>query len=422
MPLVTRAIGAQVFLNGTTHFEGGAGIPLHTHNCPESAAILEGSAIVEIDGTEHHLERFDTTYVDAGTPHRFRNASATEPMRIPRMYASVEATRTIVETGVDEPGRRRTHESFEIGLNTKVSQGSPFSTAETEWFSRFIIPFPRKGELRCAPFRHRPAGRHPARHRRRDHDRRRRRRGSRTRGPTARSPCPARGPHRETSRSLQEDRRHPHHRQVRLAVPPGEIKKLAERYVYGEKPAKPASVTGTVSNTEITVNVTENGRSASFSAGVDCRAGPARSRPSWCSADSARTPPPSRPPALPSSPTTPSRSARKAPPRNNKQGAFYSIYGSIEHHRAAGGLGLGGEPDHRRHRAVGRQILKADATGVTGCSRYGKGAFAIGVFDQRIALTMPIESGTPVCRSCAGSPARAVAAAEQRLRGAAVVR
>ena len=32
--------------------------------------------------------------------------------------------------------------------------------------------------------------------------------------------------------------------------------------------------------------------------------------------------------------------------------------------------------------------------GVTGCSRYGKGAFAIGVFDQRIALTMPIESGS----------------------------
>lgn len=98
--LVTKAVGARVFLNGTTLFEGGAGIPLHTHNCPESVVILEGSAIVEIDGTEHHLERFDTTYVDAGTTHRFRNASATEPMRILWTYASVEATRTIVETGV----------------------------------------------------------------------------------------------------------------------------------------------------------------------------------------------------------------------------------------------------------------------------------------------------------------------------------
>jgi hypothetical protein len=49
-------------------------------------------------------------------------------------------------------------------------------------------------------------------------------------------------------------------------------------------------------------------------------------------------------------------------------------------------------------------ILRADAVGVTGCSRYGKGAFIAGAFDQRIALTMPIESGTagvPIWRGIA---------------------
>lgn len=40
------------------------------------------------------------------------------------------------------------------------------------------------------------------------------------------------------------------------------------------------------------------------------------------------------------------------------------------------------------------KILRADGIGVTGCSRYGKSAFAIGVLDQRVALTMPVESGT----------------------------
>ncbi|CAL9629503.1 MULTISPECIES: cupin domain-containing protein [unclassified Streptomyces] len=100
IPLVTKATGAEVFLTGQTLFDGGAGIALHTHNCPESVTILEGNAIVEIDGTEHHVTRFDTTYVPAGMPHRFRNASATEPMRILWIYATVDATRTIVETGV----------------------------------------------------------------------------------------------------------------------------------------------------------------------------------------------------------------------------------------------------------------------------------------------------------------------------------
>jgi hypothetical protein len=38
--------------------------------------------------------------------------------------------------------------------------------------------------------------------------------------------------------------------------------------------------------------------------------------------------------------------------------------------------------------------LKADGIGVSGCSRYGKGAFVAGAFDDRVALTMPVESGT----------------------------
>jgi quercetin dioxygenase-like cupin family protein len=100
IPLVTRARGAAVFLSGQTLFDGGAGIPLHVHNCPESVVILEGNAIVEIDGQEHAVTTFDTTYVDAGVPHRLRNASHIEPMRILWIYASIDATRTIVDTGV----------------------------------------------------------------------------------------------------------------------------------------------------------------------------------------------------------------------------------------------------------------------------------------------------------------------------------
>lgn len=98
--LVTKAIGAESFLNGITTFEPGAAIGHHTHNCIESVVVVQGEAIVNIDGVETPLSTFDTTFVPADIPHHFRNASAVNPMRILWTYGSADATRTIVATGV----------------------------------------------------------------------------------------------------------------------------------------------------------------------------------------------------------------------------------------------------------------------------------------------------------------------------------
>lgn len=99
IPLVARASGTTSFINGITEFQPGAAIPLHHHNCEESVVLLEGNAIAEVDGEKHMLKPLDTTYIPANLPHRFINASDTEPMKILWIYASVDATRTIVETG-----------------------------------------------------------------------------------------------------------------------------------------------------------------------------------------------------------------------------------------------------------------------------------------------------------------------------------
>jgi putative monooxygenase len=99
IPLVTRKIGSTSMLNGITEFAPNAAIPLHTHNCEESVMVLEGDAIAELDGVQHRMSANDTTWVAAGIPHRFINASATDRMRIFWTYASVDATRTIVATG-----------------------------------------------------------------------------------------------------------------------------------------------------------------------------------------------------------------------------------------------------------------------------------------------------------------------------------
>jgi putative monooxygenase len=99
IPLVTRAHGATTFINGITMFDPGAAVSLHRHNCEESVVILEGHAIVEIDGHEFELGPQETTFLPANIPHRFRNASSTQCMRILWTYASVDANRTIVATG-----------------------------------------------------------------------------------------------------------------------------------------------------------------------------------------------------------------------------------------------------------------------------------------------------------------------------------
>ncbi|WP_344631567.1 cellulose binding domain-containing protein [Streptomyces glaucosporus] len=173
-----------------------------------------------------------------------------------------------------------------------------------------------------------------------------------------------------------------------------EIRELAERSVYGDKPGKPESVTGTVSRTSITVNVGHQGRTASFSAGVDLPSGtgpfPAVIVYGGLGADTS---------TIKSSGAAvisydPFSVGREGTARNNKQGAFYSVYGSQSSTGLLAAWAWGVSRIIDVVEQSGGTVLRADATGVTGCSRYGKGAFVAGAFDQRIALTMPIESGS----------------------------
>ncbi|WP_309238280.1 glucuronyl esterase domain-containing protein [Actinoplanes aureus] len=193
-----------------------------------------------------------------------------------------------------------------------------------------------------------------------------------------------------------------------------EIKRLAEKFVYGTKPAKPASVTGTVSATGITVNVADSGRTASFSARVELPSGsgpfPAVVVLGGFGADTA---------AIKAAGAAvisydPYPVGREGTPRSNKQGAFYSVYGSSSSTGLLVAWAWGVSRIIDVIEQSGGSILRADATGVTGCSRFGKGAIVTGAFDQRIALTMPIESGSagvPIFRGIPGEGAQSLSSA-----------
>jgi len=99
IPLVSGKIGSKQFLNGITSIAPGAAIALHTHNCEESVIVIDGPAIVELDGEDHTFDTFDTVWVPANVSHRFKNPSGEKPLRIFWTYASVDATRTLVATG-----------------------------------------------------------------------------------------------------------------------------------------------------------------------------------------------------------------------------------------------------------------------------------------------------------------------------------
>jgi len=102
-PLIAPSIGASSFITGYTAFEGGTEIPFHSHNCEESVVLIEGRALLDIDGLEIELKAQDVTYIPPNVVHRFRNLSKTEPMKILWIYANVQATRTLTATGVTHP-------------------------------------------------------------------------------------------------------------------------------------------------------------------------------------------------------------------------------------------------------------------------------------------------------------------------------
>ena len=193
-----------------------------------------------------------------------------------------------------------------------------------------------------------------------------------------------------------------------------ELKRLSEKFVYGVKPARPATVSGTVSSTTITVNVTDGGKSAGFSASVTLPSGtgpfPAVVVYGGFGADTATI----RAAGAAVINYDPYSVGKEGTGRANKQGAFYSIYGSTSTTGLLQAWGWGVSRIIDVIEQSGGGLLRADATGVTGCSRFGKGAFVAGVFDQRVALTMPIESGSagvPIFRGIPGEGAQSLSSA-----------
>ncbi len=164
-----------------------------------------------------------------------------------------------------------------------------------------------------------------------------------------------------------------------------EILKQLAKYIYGEKPI-PAkgSVSGTVSTTKISVKVTEGSRSTSFDVTVSMN-GATAPAPAIITYGAGAP--------IPNGVAKITLSAIESQGGSGaKTGPFYTFYGS-DH--PAGYMVAQAWQVSRIIDLLEQNPGTIDPyhVGVTGCSRNGKGAFAGGVFDNRIALTIPVESG-----------------------------
>jgi hypothetical protein len=168
-----------------------------------------------------------------------------------------------------------------------------------------------------------------------------------------------------------------------------EILRQAFQYIYGQKPPKPDSVTGTVTDTEVTVNITHNGQNVSFTAAIQPPTGGATGDGPL--------------PAVISfgggGPTAQIRAMGVAM-INFDQGSIGSrntgLFSSLYPNNSAGDLAAWAWGVSRIIDVLqdaGNTVIDSTKLAVTGCSFLGKAAFAAGSLDERIALVIPLESG-----------------------------
>ncbi len=197
-----------------------------------------------------------------------------------------------------------------------------------------------------------------------------------------------------------------------------EIKKQAEKYVYGEKPPKPDSVTGTVSSNSISIQISHGGKNSSFSVSVELPSGGTAPYPALVSYGagffgfSQASVVKGEGVAIIS--YDPYTVGSESASRSNKGGAFYDIYGSNSSTGLLAAWAWGVSRIIDVIDEFGGDLLRADRMAVAGCSRFGKGTFVAGVFDQRLALTIPFESGTagvPIFRGIPGEGAQSLSSA-----------
>ncbi|ORY57789.1 carbohydrate esterase family 15 protein [Pseudomassariella vexata] len=170
-----------------------------------------------------------------------------------------------------------------------------------------------------------------------------------------------------------------------------EISKILQQYELGDFPGPPDKVEASMSGSTLNVKVTVGTKSVTISAAI--RKGSTSPGPAIITVGGASLP-------IPGTVSTVAFGndafASQASGSSRGQGAFYTLFGNTH---SAGALtawawGVGRIIDGLEQLGAATTGIDPKRLGVTGCSRNGKGAFVVGALNDRIALTLPQESGS----------------------------
>jgi quercetin dioxygenase-like cupin family protein len=80
--------GASAMSTGTATFAPGERLAYHTHPCSEAVTVLEGEAVVGVEGRTYRLRRLDSIHIPAGIAHEPANGSDRAPLVVLSAFAS----------------------------------------------------------------------------------------------------------------------------------------------------------------------------------------------------------------------------------------------------------------------------------------------------------------------------------------------
>ena len=184
-----------------------------------------------------------------------------------------------------------------------------------------------------------------------------------------------------------------------------EIIRQAQKYIYGEKPV-PDIVTGNVNEEKISVHVEDEGKEIGFSADIVLPSVGQKPFPAIINVGTKN-------PFFGGISLGEDRileqgvaviyydhyeigkeGTAEASRGKPNPGLFYDIYGGDHSAGLLMAWAWGASRIIDVFQQSEQDFIDWEKLGVTGCSRNGKGAFAIGLFDERIALTIPQETST----------------------------